>query len=148
MEQKPSGPLGLVSELGDPLKKNEGTVFDRQGPDGPPQPVLWPDPPHIEKIRRFLGSVVKDEGLLVRLCLDHATDIVIYNFKKRAAGSDLMAEISALHFVGAAVPLAVELYKQSLEAVKDRADEYKALVEEAQKEMASAAKPTSPILVP
>jgi hypothetical protein len=147
MESKPSGPLGLVSEMGDPLRKQEGTVFDRS-PQEQAKQVLWEIPKHLENVGKFLKGVVKNEGLLMRFCVDHATEIVFDSFKKRATSSDLMADISALHFIGTAAPLAVELYKQSLEAVKDRADEYVKLVDEAQKEMASASKPTSPILVP
>ena len=147
-ESKPKSALELLDGVGDPLKPKGGTVFDNPGPAGPPQPMKRPIPPHLGKVAKFLGGIVANEALLLDLCLDRATDIVKFNFEKRAAGTDLMQEISALHFVGAAAPLAVELYKQALESVKDNADEYKKLVEEAQKEMASAPKSGPSILVP
>lgn len=148
MESTSKSSFELLKGMNDPLKGKEGTVFDQPAPSGPPQPIVRQIPSHLAEIAKFLGSVVADEALLLDICMDRATDILIFNFKKRAAGNDLMQEISALHFVGAATPLAVELYKQSIEAVKDRKDEYLKLLTEAQEEMKRVTRPTSPILTP
>jgi hypothetical protein len=149
MENKPKSTFELLGGNGAPLSKKEGTVFDdKPAPIGPPGGLSRGIPPHLKKITQFLSGVVSNEALLLDLCLDRAVDIVKFNFDKRAAGSDLMQEISALHFVGAAAPLAIELYKQSLESIKDRADEYMKLVADAQEELKKREKSDPQILVP
>lgn len=128
--------------MGTPLPDNgtssistpfEGTVFDKAAPTGPPTPKLREVPSHLAKIVRFFQGIVADEGLLLDLCLDRAVGIVEFNYQKRLAGADFFAQEqpTALHFVGMAGPLAVELYKQTLESIKGRQDEYEALLREA-----------------
>lgn len=132
------------------MESNSKNVLDFPGaaPAGPPQPLRREIPPHLQKVVKFLAGVVANESLLLDFCVDRATEIVEFNHRKRAAGTDLMQDISPLHFVGAAAPLAVELYKQCLESVKDHADEYTKLVADAQEEMKRGTKPASPILTP
>lgn len=118
----------------------EGTFFDKPGPDGPPTPLKREIPSHLGELVRFFESIIADEGLLLDLCVDRAVGIVEFNYKKRLAGADFFSQEqpTPMHFVGLAAPLAVELYKQALQAIKDRTDEYGQLLEEAQREAAKA----------
>lgn len=107
--------------------------WDKPAPTGPPTPQSRDIPAHLVKIVRFFESIAADEGVLLDICMDRAVDIVEFNFKKRLAGSDFFAEQqpTAATFTMIASPLAVELYKQCLQSVKDRQDEYVQLLKEA-----------------
>lgn len=140
---------GNSLHLVDPLNGKEGTVFDKPAPSGPPTPPSRNIPLHLGKVIRFFEGIIADESLLLDLCVDRAVGIVEFNYKKRLVGNDFFGDQpTAAHFVGMAAPLAVELYKQVLESIGARQDEYAVLLKEAQKEMESAARPASSILVP
>jgi len=146
VETSPQNSLHLV----DPLNGREGTVFDKPAPTGPPQATVRSVPKHLEKLVQFFSGIIADEGLLLDLCVDRAVGIVEFNYKKRAFGSDLFSEQqpTAMHYVGMAAPLAVELYKQVLVSVIDRKNEYALLLAQAQEEMTRGARPASTILTP
>ncbi len=146
MEKQLADSLRLI----DPLNGKEGTVFDKPAPTGPPSAPLRSIPSHLKKVVRFMESVIADESLLLDLCVDRAVGIVKFNYEKRAYGNDLFSDQqpTTLHFVGMAAPLAVELYKQVLVSITDRKEEYAELLADAQKEMESGGRPTSPILLP
>jgi hypothetical protein len=131
----PSKSEGLLLSSNGP----EGTIFDKAPPTGPPNPPKRQLPGHLDKVVAFFQGIIADEGLLVDLCLDRAIGIVEFNYRKRLVGSDFFSEQppTALHFAGIAAPLAVELYKQVLNSVNDRRDEYAALLKSAQKEAGS-----------
>jgi hypothetical protein len=149
MASKPEGSMRLLNEVNDPLSGKEGTVFDKPGPQGPPAPVKRQIPPHLQEMFKFLSSKIADEGLLLDLCMDRATSIVEFNFRKRAAGVDMMGEVTPLHFIGPAAMLTVELYKQVLVAVSADEKTYKEILDRAQKEMERGRSPASPaIFVP
>lgn len=130
----------------------EGTFWDKAAPTEPPAPPRRNLPAHLGEIIRFFDGIIADEGLLLDLCLDRVVGIVEFNFKKRLVGIDLMAQDqpTALHFMGVAAPLTVELYKQVLAALNDpdRRAEYMKLVAEAQEEMKRAPSPVSRIIQP
>lgn len=145
--EKPQADSAL--HLVDPLNGKEGTVFDKPAPTGPPTPPSRQIPVHLGKVIRFFESIIADESLLLDLCVDRAVGIVEFNYKKRLVGNDFFGDQpTAAHFVGMAAPLAVELYKQVLESIGARQDEYAALLKEAQKEMESASRKGSSILLP
>ena len=125
----------------------EGTVFDKPPPTGPPQPMVREIPPHLKKIIEFFSGIIADEGLLLDLCVDRAIGIVEYNYKKRAFGSDFFSgeQPTPMHFIMTAGPLATELYKQVLESIKGRVEEYTKLLQEAQDE--ARRKPGTPPLI-
>ena len=125
----------------------EGTAFDKPAPTGPPQPMVREIPPHLKKIIEFFSGIIADEGLLLDLCVDRAVGIVEYNYKKRAFGSDFFSgeQPTPMHFIMAAGPLATELYKQVLESIKGRVEEYTKLLQEAQDE--ARRKPGTPPLI-
>lgn len=144
-KQRADSSLHLI----DPLNGKEGTVFDKPAPSGPPTPPSRNIPVHLGNVIRFFESIIADEGLLLDLCVDRAVGIVEYNYKKRLVGNDFFGDQpTAAHFVGMATPLATELYKQVLESIAARQDEYTVLLKEAQKEMESAARKGSSILIP
>ena len=125
----------------------EGTAFDKPAPTGPPQPMVREIPPHLKKIIEFFSGIIADEGLLLDLCVDRAVGIVEYNYKKRAFGSDFFSgeQPTPMHFIMTAGPLATELYKQVLESIKGRVEEYTKLLQEAQDE--ARRKPGTPPLI-
>ena len=125
----------------------EGTAFDKPAPTGPPQPMVREIPPHLKKIIEFFSGIIADEGLLLDLCVDRAVGIVEYNYKKRAFGSDFFSgeQPTPMHFIMTAGPLATELYKQVLESIKGRVEEYAKLLQEAQDE--ARRKPGTPPLI-
>lgn len=140
------GSMRLLGEVSDPLKGKEGTVFDKPGPTGPPGEAKRQVPPHLQKLVKFFSSIIADEGLLLDLCMDRATSIVEFNYRKRSAGVDMMGEVSPLNFIGPAAMLSVELYKEVLKNISGREKEYQAILEEAQKEMALGAQPAPPTI--
>jgi hypothetical protein len=146
MEKQPTGkPLHLL----DPLNGNEGTVFDKPAPSGPPSPPARSIPPHLQKVIRFFEGIIADEGLVLDLCVDRAVGIVDFNYRKRLVGSDFFGDQpTAANFVAMAAPLAAELYKQVLASIADRKDEYAKLLSEAQEEMTRGQRPASSILTP
>lgn len=146
MEKQPAGsPLHLI----DPLNGNEGTVFDKPAPTGPPTPPTRSIPPHLQKVIRFFEGIIADEGLLLDLCVDRAVGIVEYNYRKRLVGQDFFGDQpTPAHFIGMAAPLATELYKQVLASVGDHKEEYAKLLAEAQEEMTRGQRPASSILTP
>jgi hypothetical protein len=144
MDSKAASDLRLV----DPLKGREGTVFDKPAPTGPPSPPKRQIPHHLMKLMKFLDGVVANESTLLDLCLDRAMEIVAFNCGKRRVGVDFDTNTPPEGYAQLAAPLAVELYRQSLESVKDRADEYAVILKEAQEEMARGQKPGPSILVP
>ena len=125
----------------------EGTFFDKPAPTGPPQPLVREIPPHLKKIIEFFSGIIADEGLLLDLCVDRAVGIVEYNYKKRAFGTDFFngEQPTPMHFIMTAGPLATELYKQVLESIKGRVEEYTKLLQEAQDE--ARRKPGTPPLI-
>lgn len=142
-------PVSSTLRMVDPLDGREGTVFDKPAPTGPPTPPSRAIPPHLKKLVLFMEGKIADEALLLDLCMDRAVGIVEFNYKKRLVGSDFFGEQpSAAHFIGMAVPLAVELYKQVLLSITDDKDAYAALLAEAQKELQLASRPVSKILTP
>jgi len=139
--------MSLLGEMNDPLKGKEGTVFDKPGPTGPPGEAKRQLPPHLQKIVKFFSSIIADEGLLLDLCMDRATEIVEYNYRKRAAGVDMMGEVSPINFIGPAAMITVELYREVLKSISGREEEYKAILEEVQKEMVRGAQPAPPTIL-
>lgn len=117
-------------------QKPEGTFFDKPAPTAPPQIPVREVPTHLKKVVQFFSGIIADEGLLLDLCVDRAVGIVEYNFKKRAFGSDFFSgeQPTPIHFIGMSAPLAVELYKQVLQSISNRAYEYEQLLKEAQDE--------------
>ena len=134
-------------KLVDPLNGGEGTVFDKPAPTAPPQAPVREIPTHLKKIVQFFSEIIADEGLLLDLCVDRAVGIVEYNYKKRAFGSDFFQgeQPTPIHFIMTAGPLATELYKQVLASIAGRADEYAAILKEAQDE-ASRKSGTPPLI--
>lgn len=141
------GSMRLLGEMNDPLAGKEGTVFDKPGPTGPPGETKRQLPPHLQKIVKFFSSIIADEGLLLDLCMDRATEIVEFNYRKRAAGVDMMGEVSPINFIGPAAMITVELYREVLKSISGREEEYKAILEEVQKEMARGAQPAPPTIL-
>lgn len=133
----------------DPSKGPQGTFFDKPAPTGPPTPAKRQIPAHLAPIVRFFEGIVSDEALLLDLCLDKAVGMVEQSYNNRAHGSDFFAENqpSAMHYTQVAGPLAVELYKQVLQSVKDRADEYVALVNKANEERKLAQERQGPTIL-
>lgn len=126
----------------------EGTIFDKPAPTAPPQPKKREIPDHLKKVVQFFSEIIADEGLLLDLCVDRAIGIIEYNYNKRAFGSDFFQgeQPTPMHFIMTAGPLATELYKQVLEAIKGRTDEYSRILGEAQDE-ARRNKPGTPPLI-
>ena len=126
----------------------EGTVFDKPAPTSPPNAPTRQIPQHLKKVIQFFSEIIADEGLLLDLCVDRAIGIVEYNYKKRAFGSDFFngEQPTPMHFIMTAGPLAAELYKQVLQSIAGRTDEYVKLLKEAQDE-ASRKSGTPPLIL-
>ncbi len=130
------------------LMGKEGTFFDKPAPTGPPIPKKRAIPPHLAKIVKFFEAIAADEGLLLDVCVDKAVSIVAENYEKRVVGIDMFGDQpSPAQFIGIAGPIAVELYKQVLLSIKDRADEYTQLVTEANEEIKLAQERRTPIIL-
>lgn len=124
------------SKIVDPAAP-EGTTWDKPAPTGPPTPATRAIPKHLSKLVRFMEGKIADESLLLDLCVDRCVGIVKFNYEKRLVGSDFFAndQPTPAHFIQMAAPLAVELYKQVLESIKDDHEEYSKILEDAQKEL-------------
>lgn len=127
----------------------EGTRWDKPAPDGPPTPLERNIPKHLVGVMKFFGEVISDEGILLDLCLDRATAMLEFNVKKRMFGVDLLQDNGQMHpfnLVAAASPLAIELYKNVLENIDQRKEEYEAVLKAAQEELRAGKSPS--ILLP
>jgi hypothetical protein len=120
----------------------DGTKFDKTSPDGPPTPQQREIPKHLLKIVSFFTGIVKDEGLVLDLCLEHCMELVERNVKAKMVGIDYYADggsggsgpYTPVNYAAVAGPLAVELYKQTLKSIEGRQEEYGKLVEEMNRE--------------
>jgi len=143
-----SARLGMKVQTGAPpvggmeLDGPEGTFPDKPGPDGPPTPKIKPIPAHLKKIISFFQGLIADEGLLMEMCFAHCMIMVKDTVNANAVGVDFFAgqngdggsSFTPGHYATIAGPMACELYKQVLLAVKDRAGEYEDLLKEATRE--------------
>lgn len=118
----------------------DGTQWDKEAPTGPPTPQQRAIPKHLERIVRFFNGIVMDESLLIDLCLERCMEIVKRNVEASMVGSDHFAAdgggnpYTPAHYAAVAGPLTVELYKQVLNAIGGRQEEYGKLVEEMNRE--------------
>ena len=156
-----SARLGMKSVLGappvggSPTEGPDGTFHDRDGPSGPPNPKVKQIPPHLKKIINFFQGLIADEGLLLEMCFDHCMTIVSEGVNSKAAGADFFAgpngdggsSFTPGHYATVAGPMACELYKQVLLAVKDREADYSKLLEEATREREKNAPNARPSII-
>jgi len=119
----------------------DGTKWDKEAPTGPPSPQKLAIPKHLERIVEFFNGIILDESLLIDLCLDRCMEVVRRNVESKMVGSDHWAgdgqaggPYTPAHYAAVAGPLTVELYKQVLNAIDGRKDEYGKLVEEMNRE--------------
>lgn len=112
----------------------DGTKWDKDAPTGPPNPPKLAIPKHLERIVGFFNGIVMDESLLIDLCLERCIGIVERNVNSKIYGVDHFADANPTQYAAIAAPLTVELYKQVLNAISGRQDEYGKLVEEMNRE--------------
>lgn len=157
-----SARLGMQVKHGAPPLAGEeaapdGTNFDKQSPDGPPQERVRKIPPHLARVISFFRGLIADEGLLLDMCFEHCMDIVKENVHQNSVGVDFFAgsdgqggnTFTAGHYATVAGPMACKLYEQVLKAVEGRSEEYVALVEEANREREkTSGKAPSGIIIP
>ncbi len=101
-------------------------------------------PQHLQKVERFFKEIIADESFLIDMCLERCLEMVEVKAANRRAGRDFFNEavVTPEGLIQIATPLALELYKQTLEAIKGRLDEYTALLKEAQQQAARNGKGT------
>lgn len=98
--------------------------WDKQSPQGPPQPIERNISEPMKPIVAWLTGVVADEAVLLDLCLEKAIKIVDENYQRGAVGMDLMGEtFNRTALISIATPLAVKLYSEVLGAVEKRRGE-------------------------
>lgn len=132
-------------------QRKEGTFWDKPSPTGPPAPAQRNIPHHLDGVMKFFSEVIADEGILLDLCLDRATEMVKYNIEKRMVGSDLLQDGGQMHpfnLVAAASPIAIELYKNVLTSIVQRKDDYEKVLAEAQEKMKNGPRKALSILLP
>lgn len=133
-----SGPDLRLVEPNSPGQNREGTFWDKPAPTAPPVDLPRRIPRHLTDVVKFFNSVISDEGILLDLCLERATEMVEFNVKKRLFGIDQIQDGGQMHpfnLVAAASPLAIELYKNVLVSIGDRKDEYEALLQAAKEKL-------------
>ena len=143
--------LKLVDPEAPDVGRKEGVFWDKQAPSGPPAPLERNIPKHLASVMKFFGEVISDEGILLDLCLDRATEMVEFNVKKRMFGIDVIQDGGQMHpfnLVAAASPLAIELYKNVLASIDGRREEYEVALKAAQEEMKNGPGKTPSIFVP
>jgi hypothetical protein len=139
--------LGMKVEKGAPpvqgLEGPDGTRWDKPAPKGPPNVQIRKIPSHLKKVVGFFNALIADEGLLLDLCFEHAMELVQSNVESKMVGTDnfvgdgegaVSSPFNAATYASIAGPLACELYKNVIEAIKGRAGEYEEIVAEANRE--------------
>lgn len=155
-----SARLGMKVKDGAPdvlgLSEPDGTFPDKDGPNGPPGKKAKPIPAHLKKIVNFFQAIVADEALLLEMCFEQCMVIVRESVSSNAAGADYFsgpngdggASFTPGHYATIAGPMACALYKEVLEAIKGRAQEYEELFNDSVREREKAAgKPPSGIII-
>ena len=127
----------------------EGVNWDKPAPTDNPTIAPRAIPKHLLKIVNFFQGIILDESLVMDLCLERAMEIVQQNVLKKTVGIDQFQEFGPMQYAAVAGPLTVELYKQVLQSVNQRSEEYDKLFQEAKTERERAATPpASRIIVP
>jgi len=103
--------------MGDPLPRPEAEefVWDKASPTAPPGVTKRPTIAVPAEITDYVWELVLNESHVLDLCVDAAMDIIERNVLKRMVGADHFADgggASPVGFGVAAVPMAVELYRQ------------------------------------
>ena len=112
----------------------QGTIWDKPAPTGPPNKMERQVSPEFKPIVDWMQQVVLEESLVADLALERAIEIVEFNHNRGFFGIDAFTESGAggaaprTNLVAMAVPLAVELYKQSLLSINQRKEELKELM--------------------
>lgn len=97
--------------------------WDKAAPQGPPTPVERPIPPELRPVVDYMKGVIANESLLLELCVEHMTGAVQFVHNAGMVGIDYFPEVSGaqaptrLHFMGAAIPLAIEIHEHVLESL-------------------------------
>lgn len=114
-------------------------TWDKPAPAGPPAQARRSYQPWFLPVVGFFKSIVSDEALLAELCLEKAIEIVKFQRDQHLFGIDSFADGGGIpggdttFLVSASMPLAVELYKQCLEGVTVRVEDFKAAMAESAK---------------
>lgn len=112
--------------------------FDRPAPTAPPGRPVLKIPPWFAEVYAWIGGIVADEGVVLDICLERATQIVQGIHDRGLVGIDHFPEVQGgmaptrMNMVAVAAPLAVELYKQVLASINERKGEFAALLARAQ----------------
>jgi len=109
--------------------------WDKDAPTGPPIPQERQFPEWFTPVYVWLKQIVQDESLVADLCLERAIDIVEFNHARGMVGIDYFAEgggtPARTSTVAMAVPLAVELYRQTAASIAKREAELEKVVKDA-----------------
>jgi hypothetical protein len=132
-----------------PPEPGEGVHWDKPSPTDNPTIAPRAIPKHLLKIVDFFQGIILDESLVLDLCLERCMEIIQQNVLKKTVGIDQFQEFGPMQYAAVAGPMTVELYKQVLSSIGERADEYQKLVQAAKAERERAATPpASRIIVP
>lgn len=149
--QKGAPPVGGVAVDTAP----EGTIWDKESPQGPPNPKVRKIPDHLKKVTSFFAGLIADEGLLLDMCFEHCMEIVKQNIESRMVGTDFFQgdgqaanPFTPAHYASVAGPMACELYRNVLKAVEGREEEFRDLVAEAAREREKENPGPSSIIIP
>lgn len=147
-EQRPSGPdsfekaKAALESIAPPIvtpevsvarEGGEGTKWDKAAPTGPPGAVQTQYAPWFQPILKHFRQIVTDESVFAELCLERALDIFKRVHDKGLVGIDHFADAAGggggatrTNLAAAAVPFAVEFYKQATVSLNQRQDEFNA----------------------
>lgn len=130
----------ILDGSGKPVEP-EGTVFDRPAPTAPPGIPREDVPDWFRPVRKYLSTLVSEEAVVLDLAYRKAFEIVDGTYRQGAVGIDCFIDEtgpgggSRISLARAAAPLAVELYRQVIEALGTvRAEEFRQVLERALKE--------------
>jgi len=122
--------------------------WDKPSPKTNPGVAERVVPEWFENVYQWLKGLVADESLVLDLCVERTIEIVQHNHDRGMVGIDHFPEAGGnggmtanrISIVATAMPLAVELYKQTLASIKEKEAEFGNLVADALKKRDAAKK--------
>lgn len=148
--------MGLVNEAGQPIKTEpgisplgnenafDGTRFDKPPPTAPPDPVVRDVPEWFKPVYDWISSIVREEALILDLCVEECMKLVEFNFSRGAVGTDLFGDgqggggVNRGALLALASGLAPALYKEVLDAMTQKKEVFEKLIAEAKKRRVTA----------
>jgi hypothetical protein len=113
---------------------DESAAPNFAAPSGPPTPMARQVPDWFRPVYEWINGVVRDEGLVLDLCLERAIEIAEFNHNRGMVGIDHFMENQIpprTQMVAFAVPLATELYRQVLASIDQHKGEFSAILKAA-----------------